>query len=393
MIIILGGGLSGCLFAFQLSQLIDPPEFRLIEAKSHLGGNHTWSFHDSDLSLDSLVWLKPFITQSWPQQEVRFRDFNRVFMNGYHSIASTQLQSHVQAVLGTRLMLSQAVISVDGNRVNLQGGGILTAKVIIDARGVELNEIEAHATDSCGYQKFLGLDLEFEQPHGLKYPIIMDAQCEQKEGFRFFYLLPWTDRTLLVEDTRYSQDSLMQISEYQQEIENYCSRSQWKIKKIHRRELGVLPIPTVRSRFDQEFDSRIAIGVRGGYFHWTTGYSLPMAVQVSEALAKEICENPQWTVQSLRQRLQRIQLHQAKQSRFFAALNRMMFWGTDPLGMYRVFQRFYKLNEKLIFSFYGGELDWMEKMRILLGKPPVSIIPAVLHAFNFNLFKNVGHKK
>ncbi len=47
--VIVGGGLAGGLVALALANLRRGNDVVLIERDVRLGGNHTWSFHDTDL--------------------------------------------------------------------------------------------------------------------------------------------------------------------------------------------------------------------------------------------------------------------------------------------------------------------------------------------------------
>jgi lycopene beta-cyclase len=90
-VIFAGGGLAAALCAYRLRQL--QPELRLliVEAGETLGGNHTWSFHDSDISAEARAWVAPFIAHSWPEQQVRFPKHTRMLPSGYNSIFSETL--------------------------------------------------------------------------------------------------------------------------------------------------------------------------------------------------------------------------------------------------------------------------------------------------------------
>jgi lycopene beta-cyclase len=46
--------------------------------------------------------------------------------------------------------------------------------------------------------------LKLTQPHGLIRPTIMDATVGQGDAYRFVYLLPFDETTVLVEDTYYA---------------------------------------------------------------------------------------------------------------------------------------------------------------------------------------------
>ncbi len=376
VIVILGGGLSGSLLAYRILELQNPPKFVVVEPQENLCGNHTWSFHSSDIPTDSWEWVRPLIFRSWEQQEVRFQGYTRDWKQGYHSVTSSHLRKKLQEPVREPWLIHDEVVSFQSNQIELKSGLKLNAKVVFDARGMD-----SSLSIQCGYQKFLGLDLQLEKPHGLSHPVIMDAVCEQKRGYRFFYLLPWSSHDLLIEDTRYSTEPEVDVIEFENEIRAYCKRAHWKIHQIHRKEKGSLPIPYYKKKFSKNLQSLIPIGVRGGYFHWTTGYSFPYAVQVAQALACEFIENPSWTVQSLQDRLKPIQRSVYKQSRFLALLNRMLFLAAPATERWKIFHRFYQLPEDLIFRFYQGNLKLKDQARILIGKPPVPIGPALLSAF------------
>ena len=62
---------------------------------------------------------------------------------------------------------------------------------------------------------------------------------------------------------------------------------------------------------------------------------------------------------------------------YFRLLNRMLFHAAAPEERYRIFQHFYRLASDLIGRFYAGRLTPRDKLRILTGRPPVSVVKAV----------------
>ena len=60
-VILAGGGLANGLIAWRLRT--QRPELRilLLEQDDHLGGNHTWSFHASDLNAAQRAWIAPLV--------------------------------------------------------------------------------------------------------------------------------------------------------------------------------------------------------------------------------------------------------------------------------------------------------------------------------------------
>jgi len=55
----------------------------------------------------------------------------------------------------------------------------------------------------------------------------------------------------------------------------------------------------------------------------------------------------------------------------------MLFLAAEPNQRYRVMQRFYGLSAGLIERFYRGAPTLADRIRILSGKPPVAILPAL----------------
>jgi lycopene beta-cyclase len=102
-LILVGGGLANSLIAWRLQT--ERPELRilLLEQGRHLGGNHTWSFHDSDLSAAQLRWIAPLVSHRWPGYDVVFPEHARALNGGYASIASPDFARTIEAALGPLL--------------------------------------------------------------------------------------------------------------------------------------------------------------------------------------------------------------------------------------------------------------------------------------------------
>ncbi len=239
----------------------------------------------------------------------------------------------------------------------LEDGRIIEGKYIIDGRG------EFPKTYPMGYQKFLGQYLVLEKPHGLKYPILMDATCEQIGGFRFFYVLPWDQTKLLVEDTRYSTDKDLPENQMRQEIRNFCFKRGWQIAFVSQEEIGCLPIPLGGE--SPASNQLIKSGSSAGLFHATTGYSLGFAIKFASRLVCYLEKPP------IVERIFQDSIGHWKRNRLFRLLNRMLFH-KSPDRRYEILQRFYSLPKSLVGRFYAGELTGMDKLRIFWGMPPIT---------------------
>ncbi|NBX76576.1 MAG: lycopene cyclase [Proteobacteria bacterium] len=370
-IVFVGGGLVNGLLAWQLKRIKPWVRFLILERAISFGGRSTWSFHEKDLTPEALRWITPLISASWPFYQVAFPEYERQLESRYYSIRSRKFHEVLHQELAENVRFNTDVLAVSENQVVLKDGTIISAKQILDGRGKR--ELEKGA---CGFQKFFGLEVELNHPHGLKAPILMDATVKQKDGYRFFYCLPWSENRLLIEDTRYSETPDLDSEECRREILEYCAEKNWQVREVFYEETGCLPLPLknqfwLGSRSSESLrETSLTVGMRAGLFHPTTGYSLPMAVQTVELLIKS---HDQETWPQLLERFSEGVYHRQK---FFVLLNRVMFLAGRPERRFQFLQHFYRLPGDLIDSFYAHRLSSFEKVRFFLRTPPVPISAA-----------------
>lgn len=375
-LILAGGGLANGLIAWRLKQL--RPELRVlcVEEQSHLGGNHTWSFHEGDLSAEQHRWLQPLVVQRWAAYDVHFPQRSRRLNSGYASITSERFADVIQADLGDALRTGQRISRLTPSAVVMESGEQLQALAVIDGRGVQptVNMV-------LGQQAFLGQLLRLRAPHGLTAPIIMDARVAQYQGYRFVYVLPFTADTLLIEDTHYVDQHSFSAAQLRQHVAEYAAAQGWEIAECLREEQGVLPITLAGdfAGFWREAAGQPRSGLRAGLFHCTTGYSLPHAVRLADWIAAQ----PSLNAEALDRGIRAMAQQAWNSQRFYRLLNRMLFLAGRPANRWQVMQRFYGLSEGLISRFYAGRSTLADKLRVLTGKPPVPINEAVKAAVRY----------
>jgi lycopene beta-cyclase len=199
----------------------------------------------------------------------------------------------------------------------------------------------------------------------------MDATVDQSDGYRFVYCLPFSPTRMLVEDTYYTLTAELDPAMLGERIDAYVERQGWPAGTIVNEEKGVLPV-TMGGSIDALWSGgpRVPrIGLRGGFFHPTTGYSLPDAVRTALRIAgqKDLGSEPLFNL--LRQDSRQLW----RERRFYRLLNKMLFRAAAAPERYRVLEHFYRLDLKLISRFYAGRSTFPDKLRILSGKPPVPI--------------------
>lgn len=372
-LILVGGGLANGLIAWRLKQA--RPELRtlVIEQGPSAGGNHTWSFHHHDLTAEQHQWIAPLISHRWPGYDVKFPALTRRIGQDYYTLFSDRFASQLAQALGDTLWLNCPVSEVTPEHVQLARGERLTARAVIDGRGQGEN-----AAQRCAWQLFVGQEWRLAQPHGLTQPLLMDATVAQRNAFRFFYLLPLSPDTLLIEDTRFSNEPALDKADYRAAIGDYAARRNWTLDCLLREESGCLPLTLAGARPSGNAAHQPCSGMRAGLFHAVTGYSLPLAVRLADAVAGlEQIDAPRLALLTHAMASQ-----QWRRQGFFRLLNRMLFLAGKPDNRWRVMQRFYGLPDETIARFYAGNLTLADKARILTGKPPVPVFQALRAAFN-----------
>ncbi|MFB9374902.1 lycopene beta-cyclase CrtY [Algimonas porphyrae] len=352
---IIGAGLSGLITAWRSLSVNPGLSIAIYEQADRIAGDHTWSFNDTDIAPALRDWFAPFIAQSWPRYDVRFPERKRTLEIGYCTGNSETLRACVQPLM-------------DAGRLQVHLGQTAPDDVagpFIDASGYEPRDDEFP-----GWQKFVGRVIRTELPHGVSHPVIMDATVEQIDGYRFIYLLPFSDRDILVEDTYFSDTPALSENEIGDRIATYIAQKGWQNHEVLRSEKGVLPMMMATDR-DEHSPS---IGLKGGFAVAATGFTVPHAVEVADIIAQAIRrDGPEAAPEAIRAH----RTHHIHRERYARLLNRMFFRAAEPSQRYVVLQRFYGLGEGLIRRFYRNGLTGRDKARILIGKPPVPVSKAL----------------
>ncbi|MEI7973866.1 MAG: lycopene beta-cyclase CrtY [Bdellovibrio sp.] len=364
--IVVGAGLSGSLLSLGLLHHFPRLRILVLEKAPQLGIQHTWSFHDSDIPESLRSWIRNLISKSWSTHEVFFPALHRVLASPYHSIRQEDLSLRLSQS-GAQVQTSCSVMALGSDFALDDRGQIYRAPLVVDARGW------SEFPGPCGYQKFVGLDVELQEPHGMQHVRLMDARIPQIDGYRFMYVLPWSEKHLLIEDTYYSNHALLKIERIEQEILRYAEGQGWRIASIQRREVGCLPLPLFSTSYPSPAPSPQSLGARGQRINAVTGYTTPLRLRFLDLFFKTSSPSQE----NFERTQARFQKEEQQQENFYLMLNRMMFQAAANDERYRILQKFYRLPEGVVQRFYSGRLSWLDKARILSGRPPVSVAKAL----------------
>jgi lycopene beta-cyclase len=363
-VILVGGGLQNAMILLAVLDARPNARIALVEQDLALGGNHTWCFHALDLSEIHGRWIEPLVAHRWSAYDVAFPTLRTTVHHEYAAVTSERLNDYVQAKgkasANVSLILGCPVAHVREGEVGLRDGRTLRAMLVVDARGpVASGDQRAR----CGYQKFVGLEVELAVPQARTRPIVMDATVPQIDGYRFVYTLPFSPTRWLIEDTYFSETAAMDENALRARIFEYAERQGWKIRDVVRQEQGVLPMPW-KSEPDVAPPGVLVAGYRGGWFHPATGYSLPVAARLAQHIADHAPD------QVLGSEFDRMRRTHRSQQRFCHLLNYMMFCAITPSERWGLFAKFYGLPDDTIQRFYALTLTMRDQARLLSGRPP-----------------------
>ena len=372
--ILVGGGLQSGLIALALKHYQSHAKILIVERGDRLGGNHTWSFHPKDVSATANEWLNSVVEYKWPSYQVRLNRFKKEIELSYASISSQHFSRAIlqSMEIGERgvVRTNTEVTQVRSNTITTVDGHSYTGRLVLDCRGPSRSGAPLYS--QSGYQKFWGFEIGLKTDWPFNGPIVMDDNVDQLDGFRFIYSLPFERRRVLVEDTRFSNESGIDREECLAQVRRYLTAIGVEDWSIVREEHGILPMPISSELLPGSCNSTPAIsgGYAGGWFHAATGYSFPLAIAFAETIARSTPESAASEIEKL------AGMHRGR-SRFGRFLNRLLFRLVKPPARYQIFRRFYKvLSNDSIARFYSHRFTWRDAFRIVVGWPPGGLQPA-----------------
>ncbi len=373
--ILVGGGLQAGLLALAINHHQPQATVLIVEKNERLFGNHTWSFHETDLP-ESATWLDAIAYRRWPAYTVKFPKMERRINLAYCSFSSDQMGAAIQEIASRKQLqirtrsnatiVDQHTLRIDGGqavKIKTVNAEIFKAKTVVDCRGARPD-----LRTKCGFQKFHGFELELDRDWPEPLPVLMDASMDQCNGFRFLYVLPLTNRRVLVEDTHFSDSALLEREDSLAQVQHYLEQRLISNWSILREESGCLPMP-FGSGSKPQASWPLSGGFGGGWFHAATGYSFPLAARFADTVATSPPGLVQQQVSELAQR-------NKFQAGFSRLLNRLLFQLVAPGNRFEIFQRFYRvLPQDTIGRFYSHQFTIYDAVRILIGSPPRGLTP------------------
>ena len=216
------------------------------------------------------------------------------------------------------------------------------------------------------WQHFCGVEIE-TQDNFFDDEIfnLMDFDCDQRESVHFFYTLPYSKNTALVETTWLSRVNDNSKKDYDKQIKNYIENNlNLKNYKIHYREKGAIPL---FYPMDKNEKNKINIGTAGGMTRLSTGYTF-LNIQEHSKYIRENIENisnvKKFKIDTKYQFLDKI---------FLRVLEK------HPEKMPDIFFKMFKASPKTVIKFLSNKSNFFEELSIIFRMPKLTFIKALFY--------------
>jgi lycopene beta-cyclase len=285
---IVGAGLAGLSLARAFARANVPGRVAIVDAKPRFADDRTWSFWDVDGSTDEALG-----TSSWTRWQLvdPSGSYRQEAAIPYVAIESGRFYDAALAEIEVArhdLFLAERVIGIDARAKScLVHTSLRTidAEYVFDARGLTAAMVDgAHVV-----QRFAGYRIETARDtfdDGVA--TLMDVQPDTDDGFHFFYLLPFSPREALVENTYFARRAIGR-ARLESELERYIARRFGAARpSITYREAGAIPM-SGRLSLPSGTSRVIPIGLRGGCARPGSGYTFhrvqKQAARIASAFA------------------------------------------------------------------------------------------------------------
>ncbi|MEM9188494.1 MAG: lycopene cyclase family protein [Myxococcota bacterium] len=286
----MGAGCAGLSLAVRLLESVPGARMHLLEPRAKYTRDRTWCFFN--------VVEHPFseaIANRWSRWTVADRhgavtrtardlEYQHIPADAFYDLAQRRLRAG-----DVNIELGQTVTSVEDRgdyvEVKTERGDRYRAGVVFDSRPEFRQPPSARPDDIRLLQHFRGWFLRTDEPSfDPSCAILMDFRVHQSKGIHFIYVLPFSEREALVEDTFFS-DTPLAREDYEASILRYLKSKSIGSYQITDTEEGVIPMTT--QTFEQRPSPRVyRIGLAGGMARPSTGYAFLGIQRYSKRLAE-----------------------------------------------------------------------------------------------------------
>ncbi|GAB4023001.1 lycopene cyclase family protein [Spirosoma koreense] len=369
--IIAGGGMAGLSLAYHLTQSpLRDRSILLLDRETKDQNDRTWCFWERKAGASRRPSAQPT-----PFESILFRKWNRVSFHGtthagpidlrkyqYKMLRGIDFYTFVQEELAKYPNIERKQATINRIKETPQGGFVIAddepyiADYVFDSTyALKLDQPENHNL----LQHFKGWIITAERPcFNPEEPEIMDFRIPQQGDCRFMYILPFDEKTALVEYTLFNE-TLLADEEYDAElrhyIEHYLDTGTYVVTET---EYGVIPM-TDEPTEENPSEHIVRIGTAGGFTKPSTGYTF----QRTQRCLKTIVQNLAETGKPNRRQSWFKRRFKLYDSIFLNVLQNRRHPASD------VFTRIYTRNHRRIFAFLDEDTRFIDELRLFMTLP------------------------
>ncbi|GAB3340165.1 lycopene cyclase family protein [Larkinella ripae] len=379
--IIAGGGMAGLSLAYYLS--LSPLRDRsilILDKENKDRNDRTWCFWEQQAGA-----FEPIVYRKWETVAFFGTTFNGLLDIGsyqYKMLRGIDFYEFVKDHLAGFPSIEFRQATINRVKDTPQGGFVIAddepyiASYVFDStHTLKLNKPENHNL----LQHFKGWTITTEKPcFDVNRPCMMDFRVEQHGDCRFLYILPFNERTALVEYTIFN-DQVLPDDQYEKALSNYIDRFlDTGTYTIQETEFGIIPMS------DEPTSERpgkhvVRIGTAGGYTKPSTGYTFQRTQRYLYEIVQNLVANgkPKRRKPWLR--------HNFKQYLDSVLLN-VLQYRRHPAD--DIFTRLYQHNPpEQIFRFLDEDTTFAEDLRIMATVPLGAFTVAALHVLRKKIIR------
>ncbi len=296
--IIAGGGMAGLSLAYYLT--LEPKLQRksilILDRERKDKNDRTWCFWEAGAGP-----FEAILFRQWPVVEFYGTTFSgplNLVDYRYKMLRGIDFYEYVQAHLAQFPNVQFRQATIQGVTDTSQGGVVLADDEPLLADYVFDSTFQlalGHAEHHNLLQHFKGWVIRAEKScFDVARPRIIDFRTDQRDDCRFFYVLPFDERTALVEYTIFN-DQLLPDDEYENALHTYVGRFlDGGTYQIAQPEFGVIPMSDVPT-LENPSAHVVRIGTSGGFTKPSTGYTFARTQCYLRELVHELAQTGQPT--------------------------------------------------------------------------------------------------
>ncbi|WP_262589788.1 lycopene cyclase family protein [Candidatus Pelagibacter communis] len=339
--IIIGGGCAGLSLAYELeiNDKLKNKSLAIIEPRDEYKRDKTWSFwkvfpHNFD----------DCVKKSWDNFSINIPNDTKFIdckLTPYQSIDTGKFYDKILS----KLKLNENIKFFKNiNDIELSNSIIFNSVPNFENKTNNL------------WQHFCGVEIETEKDFFDDQIFnLMDFACDQKNEVHFFYTLPFSKKSALVETTWISNLSNENIKDYDNQIDQYL-KNHLNIRnyKINFKEEGSIPL--FRNKNLKKLNE-IYIGSAGDMTRLSTGYTFLNIQEHSKYIAENI-EN-----------ISKAKLFKIKKKYDFLDNIFLKVLRNNSSDMGEIFFKMFNSSPKTAINFLSNKSNFFEDLEIILKMP------------------------